>query len=195
MIFCFSQYGCKSGDHLAQAESSMLQLPLEQITVSTLKGTNSIPCICTCPMCICVYPSSLPPHGMLHINIYQFHKHMTMLVPTVGFGCFFDFQMSLLRAVFELFILKQLCHSPREERQILPLTKHHTGVVWDSLGILQVPTGSSWWRYFNISLGFSINISSKCRNKMRNQSPPPQCLWFYNDTRVSAAGKRSSARA
>lgn len=162
--------------------------------MSTLEGTHNIPCIGTCPICICVYPSSLLPHGMLHINIYQLHKHMTMPVPTVGFGWLFNFQMSLLRAVFEVLNLKLPCHGPIEARQILPVMKHHLGDVWDSLGLLWVPRASSWWRHFNISLSFSINISSKCGNKRRNQSPRSLCV-FIMTLRVSAAGKRYSTRA
>jgi len=90
-------------------------------------------------------------HVACYTNIYQLHKHMTMLVPTVRFGCFFDFLMSLLRAVFELLILKLLRHGPTGARQILPVMKHHLGELWNSLGLLWLSSGSSWWRHFIIS--------------------------------------------
>lgn len=124
---------------------------------------------------------------MLHINTYQLHKYTTMQVPTAGSGCFFDFEMSLLRAAFELLILKLLCHGPREARQILPVMKYHLGEMW-------VLSGSFWWRHFNISLSFSINISSKGVNEMRNQNSLSLCV-FIMTLRVSATGKRYSTRA
>lgn len=111
LTFCISQYSCESVDYGGTSWELHVTVLLEQSNKSTLKGTCNIACISSCPICICISTSSLPLYGILHINIYQLHKHMTMLFPTMGFGCFLDFQISLLRAVFEL-ILKLLCHGP-----------------------------------------------------------------------------------
>lgn len=97
-----------------------------------------------------------------------------MPVPIVGLGCFFEFQISLLRAVFELLNLELLCHVPVEARQILTVTKYDLGEVWDSLGLFGVLSSTVGWRCFNILISFIIKISSNCGKKgeIRASLPP-----------------------
>lgn len=103
----------------------------------SVKGTHDTPCFNPCPIHISAYPLSLPLQGMLHNHLLasQTHDH-------ASFHCGFWilYQLSNIAqgcAVFELPILKLLCHGPREGRQRLPVVKQHLG----KCGTVQVSAG------------------------------------------------------
>lgn len=81
---------------------------------------------------------SLPVFSAPQGTLYKYlcFTHRAVPVFTMGLRCFFDFQMSMLRAVFELLNLKLLCHVLTEIKQILTDKNHDLGEVWDSPGLL-----------------------------------------------------------